>query len=146
MPNSPKGGRQFKSESPMKCLDTDLLVAILRGKQEAITIVNELDTDAKAATTTINAFEIYFGANKSERKKENVKETAKLLERLIMFPLDLSSSRRAAEISAELVAKGVTIDFRDAMIAAIAAENGLTLVTRNKGHFNRIKGLQTETW
>jgi tRNA(fMet)-specific endonuclease VapC len=130
----------------MKCLDSDLLVAILRGKQEARTIVKQLDEEAKGATTSVNAFEVYFGANKSERKNENLREASKLLERLTVFPLDLMSSRRAAEISAELVAKGEAIDFRDAMIAAIAIENGMTLVTRNKAHFQRVKDLQLETW
>jgi predicted nucleic acid-binding protein len=130
----------------MKCLDTDLLVAILRGKQEAKTIVEELDEDGKGATTSVNAFEVYFGANRSERKEENVKEASRLLERLTVFPLDLSSSREAAEVSAKLAARGETIDFRDAMIAAIASQNGLTLVTRNRAHFKRIKGLQIEVW
>jgi len=130
----------------MKCLDTDLLVAILRGKEEAKRIVAELDEGAKGATTSVNAFELFFGANKSGRKDENIKQASKLLERLIIFSLDLASSQKAAEISAKLVAKGETIDFRDAMIAAIAVENGLTLVTRNKSHFKRVKGLQIEEW
>lgn len=130
----------------MKCLDTDLLIAILRGKEEARKKVTDIDEESKGATTSINAFEIFFGANKSARRNENVKEASKLLERLIIFPLDLSSSRTAGEISAKLLAKGVTIDYRDAMIAAIAIENDLTLVTRNTSHFNRIKNLKTETW
>ena len=130
----------------MKCLDTDLLIAILRGKQEAQTTVEELDKEGRAATTSVNAFEVYFGANKSDRKKENIEETSKLLGRLIVIPLGLSSSQKAAEISAELSAKGETIDFRDAMIGAIALENNLTLVTRNMAHFKKIKGLQTERW
>lgn len=130
----------------MKCLDTDLLIAILRGKKEAYNKVIELDEEGKEATTSICAFELFFGANKSERKTENVKEALKLLGRLEVFPLDLSSSRRAGEIAAKLVAKGETIDFRDAMIGAIALEKDLTLVTRNKSHFARIKGLKIELW
>ena len=69
----------------MKCLDSDLLVAILRGKQEARAIVDEIDKEGKGATTSVNAFEIYFGANKSQRKHENLKETSRLLERLEVF-------------------------------------------------------------
>ena len=130
----------------MKCLDTDLLVAILRGKEEAWKKVEEIDEESKGATTVINAFELFFGANKSQRKNENVKKTSKLLERLAVFPLDFSSSRKAAEISATLVTKGETIDFRDAMIASIAIENNLTLVTRNNAHFKRIKDLKLELW
>ncbi|MGA2385206.1 MAG: type II toxin-antitoxin system VapC family toxin [Candidatus Bathyarchaeia archaeon] len=130
----------------MKCLDTDILIAILRGKEEAKKKVDKIDEEDRGATTSVNAFELFFGANKSERKQENLKETSKLLERLTVFPLDFASSRKAAEISATLAAKGETIDFRDAMIAAIAVENGLTLVTRNQVHFKRIKGLQIESW
>ncbi len=130
----------------MKCLDSDLLVAILRGKQEARTIVEALDEESKGATTSVNAFELYFGSNKSAKKEENIKQASKLLERLTVFPLDISSSRKAAEISAKLVTKGQAIDFRDAMIAAIAVENGLTLVTRNISPFKRVKELKTEKW
>ena len=75
-----------------------------------------------------------------------MKETSRLLERLTVFPLDLASSKRAGERFAKLMAKGEAIDFRDAMVAAVAVENGLTLVTRNQVHFKRIKGLQTESW
>ena len=130
----------------MRCLDTDLLISILRGKEEARKTVAELDEEAKGATTSINAFEIFFGANKSERKNENVREAAKLFERLMVLPLDLSSSQRAAQISATLAVSGEAIDYRDAMIAAITMENNLTLVTRNKAHFKRVKGLKIEEW
>ena len=130
----------------MKCLDTDLLIAILRGKEEARGIVLDIDEEAKGATTAINSFEIFFGASKSSMKNDDVKEALKLLSRLEVISLDLSSSRIAAEISAKLAAKGEPIDYRDALIAGIAIENDLTLVTRNKSHFSRIKSLKLETW
>ncbi len=130
----------------MKCIDTDLLIAILRGKKEAYKTVLELDEEAKEATTAINAFELFFGANRSQRRLENVKEAQKILDRLEVVPLDTSSAKRAGEISANLVAKGEPIDFRDAMIAGIALEKDLTLLTRNKAHFSRIKGLKVQTW
>jgi tRNA(fMet)-specific endonuclease VapC len=79
-------------------------------------------------------------------QSENLKETLRLLDRLNVIPLDFSSSKRAAEISAKLGATGEPIDYRDTMIAAIALENDLTLVTRNKSRFSRIKSLKLETW
>ena len=130
----------------MKCLDTDLLIAILRGKEEAYKKVTKIDEESRGATTAINAFEIFFGAYKSAMKSENVKEAVKLLERLELIPFDLASSRKAGELTAELREKGQPIDYRDAMIAGIAIENDLTLVTRNKSHFSRIKNLKLETW
>lgn len=47
----------------MKCLDTDLLVAILRGEREAQEKVLELDAgEVRNSTTAINSFEIFYGA------------------------------------------------------------------------------------
>ena len=130
----------------MNCLDTDLLIAILRGKQEAYNIAIEIEQETKAATTVINAFEIFYGAYKSQLEKQNIKETDKLLGKLEVIPLELESARKAAEISEKLAEKGQPIDYRDAMIAAIAIENDLTLTTRSKAHFDRIKDLKLQTW
>ncbi len=130
----------------MKCLDTDFLVAILRGKQEAANAVAELDQEVRAATTTINAFELYYGANKSQNKAQNVKETQKLLSKLEMFSLEHAAAKWAAEISAKLAEEGQPIDYRDSMIAAIAIQNNAVLLTRNVTHFNRIKGLKIKSW
>ena len=130
----------------LKCLDTDLLIAILRGKQEAYNTTLQIEQEAKAATTAINAYEIYFGAHKSQLKNQNIKEADNLLQKLEVIPLELSSAKKAAEITAKLAAKGQPIDYRDTLIAAIAIDNNLTLVTRNKTHFGRIKDLKTQTW
>jgi hypothetical protein len=41
--NYPRGGRWYRREFPINCLDTDLLIAILRGKKEAYRKVVALD-------------------------------------------------------------------------------------------------------
>ena len=78
-------------------------------------------------------------------KNENMKEAIKLLSRFEVIPLAYPLSRKAAEISAKLLAKGDLIDYRDAMMAGIAIENDLKLVTRSKPHFGRIRNLKQET-
>jgi len=135
-------GRNFL----LKCLDTDLLVAILRGKQQAAKAVQEIDQEGRAATTAINAFELYYGANKSQQKDQNLKETKKLLSKLEILPLDHQAAQRAAEIAVQLAQRGQPIDYRDAMIAAVAIQNDAVLLTRNTQHFKRIKGLKIKTW
>lgn len=130
----------------MKCLDSDLLVAILRGEKDAQQMALELDAQGRNATTTINAFEIFYGANHSSRRAENLREVRKLLGRLDVIPFDLRSSEKAGEVLADLAERGEMIEFRDAMVAGIALESGLTLVTRNKRHFAKIDRLRLETW
>jgi len=130
----------------VKCLDTDFLVAILRGKEDAERKMVEMDREGRQGTTAINAFELFYGAYKSKQSLTNVEKTKSLLERVDLLPLELDSSKRAGEILAGLSARGDSIDFRDAMIAGIARANGLSLVTRNKEHFARVKELKIELW
>jgi len=130
----------------VKCLDTDFLVAILRGKENAERKMVEMDREGRHSTTAINAFELFYGAYKSNQKMTNVEKTKALLVRVDVLPFELESSERAGEILAELSARGDSIDFRDAMIAGIARAKGLSLVTRNKEHFARVKELKIELW
>lgn len=51
--------RTARSEA-VKRLDTDFLVALLRGKSEAKSKMESLDAEGHNATTTINAFELFL--------------------------------------------------------------------------------------
>ena len=130
----------------MKCLDTDLLVAILRGAEDARGKMEELDREGRHNTTAINSFELFYGAHKSAQRRSNLDKTKVLLERLDVLPFRRESAEAAGEALAELSTKGDSIDFRDAMIAGIVKSHGLTLVTRNTRHFGRVKGLRLESW
>jgi len=130
----------------LKCLDTDLLVAVLRKQEKAIRQVEELDKEGRQATTAVNAFELFYGASKSKMVEENVRETRKLLSRLELLPLSTGSAERAGLLFGRLELKGLPIEFRDSMIAGIALEHRLTLVTRNRRDYGRIPGLTLEEW
>ncbi len=130
----------------MKCLDTDFLVAVLRGREDARRKMSELDGQGRHSTTSVNAFELFFGAYKSAQRGANLEKTQVLLERLDVLSFGLESSKQAAEILADLAAQGDSIDFRDAMIAGVAKTRGLPLVTRNRQHFARVRDLKVEPW
>ena len=137
--------RTARSEA-VKCLDTDFLVALLRGKNDAESKMEALDAEERNATTTINAFELFFGAHKSTKRAKNLKEVFKLLDRLNVFDFTLEASEVAGEITANLEEVGKMLDFRDIMIASIVKCHGMILVTRNIDHFKRRPGLQIEMW
>jgi predicted nucleic acid-binding protein len=130
----------------VKCLDTDLLIAILRGKEEARRKMQELDTEGRQATTSVNTLELFYGAYRSKERRSNLEAMKRFLQRLDILAFDSESSEMAGEILASLAARGEPIDYRDAMIAAIAKVNGLTLVTRNVAHFSRIRSFESESW
>ncbi|MEE8584881.1 MAG: PIN domain-containing protein, partial [Acidobacteriota bacterium] len=66
--------------------------------------------------------------------------------RIQVLPLRFKEARQAADILAELAAQGEPIGLEDVLIGATAMTNGLTVATRNLRHFNRIRGLQAESW
>lgn len=60
--------------------------------------------------------------------------------------LPSEASQIFGKIHAKLEAKGMNIRFCDSMIAAIAIEHNLILVTDNIKYFSRIKNLKTINW
>ncbi len=54
--------------------------------------------------------------------------------------------RRFGEIKATLELKGTPLADADIIIAATAIAEGLTLVTGNVRHYNRIEALTIENW
>ncbi len=69
----------------MKCLDTDFLVGILRRQEGAEKKVGLLDEEGRQATTSVSVFELFYGASKSKKAEESVKESHKLLSRLLVL-------------------------------------------------------------
>jgi len=64
----------------------------------------------------------------------------------IVVPMTENSGKVSAELYATLRQQGNTVDDIDLLIAGIAIDNDLTLITNNENHFNRIPGLRVENW
>lgn len=128
------------------CLDTDVLIDFLRGKRKIVEAIKTLEEKHELLTTSINIFELYYGAYRTGRGG-NVKAVDELAERLEILKLTEQSAKISGEILAELESDGGAIEFRDILIAGIAIENDATLFTGNKRHFQRVKGLKLfENW
>jgi len=123
-------------------IDTDVLIDLLRNKGKVVDFIGDMERKGYLlSTTVINAFELIHGAYRSKKSTENLASTKRLLERLVVLEMDLSSAENAGRIYSELEAKGKSIGLRDAMMGAIALTNGYTLATRNVGHLQKIEGL-----
>ena len=77
------------------------MVGFLRGKVEALKKMKELE-DESLATTTVNVFELQYGAKISKKPKKNLNEIKKILKNLNIFSLDYKSSEEASSIFADL--------------------------------------------
>jgi len=122
------------------CLDTNILVHLLRGKEEETKFIKEFEERGRITTTIITLFELYFGAYLSG-KEENVHQVEELEKRIAVLPLKKDTVKIAGKILAELQKKGEDIEFRDLFIGCIAREEHIPLKTYNIKHFKNIPGV-----
>ncbi|MEK6953143.1 MAG: type II toxin-antitoxin system VapC family toxin [Nanoarchaeota archaeon] len=126
------------------CLDTNILVDVLRNQTETPKIIKKIENNI-LATTYINLFELNYGAALSANKKINFKKVDKLISRLELLNLSENSTKIAAMILADLKNKGKMIEFKDLLVASICITNNFQLFTKNTKHFEDIPRLNLYT-
>jgi len=126
---------------PAYCLETSFLVDFLRGRKRAINKYEEIK-GGKLETTSVVAWEVLRGPKLVGRVKEYEK-AVRLLGRLKVVPFTLTSARIASEIERDLRKRGREVNLIDVLIAAVAIEEGLVLVTRDED-YKHIEGLKVE--
>ncbi len=90
--------------------------------------------------------ELYFGAENSARKSENLATLNDLFVGIESLPFDDHAAMEYGKIRAALKKAGTPIGPNDLMIASIALVHQAVLVTHNVGEFSRVEGLQIEDW
>jgi tRNA(fMet)-specific endonuclease VapC len=130
-------------EAPKVCLDTDIIVELLRGRERVVGRLRELEREgARFSTTSVNVFELYYGCWRSKRVERNLEAVEKFLERLEILDFTEEAAREAGKTLARLEAEGSTMDLRDLFIGCIALVSGCALLTENVEHFQRVEGLR----
>lgn len=123
-------------------LDTNIVIALFAndanvkksfGKAEEVFIPN------------IVIGELFYGAWKSSRSKENITRIDELASQSAVLGCDAETARIYGEIKYSLSAKGNPIPENDIWIAAIAVQHELILVSRDS-HFNAVDKLTIESW
>ncbi len=123
-------------------IDTNILIDLLKNRQEAHTLISRLEEEKNVlCTTVVNVYELYYGIHKVKQEKKRLHDAQRLLRRLPILQLTPGAARKAGHIFAVLEAKGQAISLSDTFIAAIALTRGYGLVTRNSKYFNKIEGL-----
>jgi tRNA(fMet)-specific endonuclease VapC len=125
-------------------LDTDISSYVIRRRPASI--AERFDRHAtELCVSVITAAELRFGAEKAGRP-----ELARLVEaylaRLAILDWTGPVTFHYARIRTELERVGTPIGNLDLLIAAHAAAERATIVTRNVRHFAPVPGLRVEEW
>ncbi len=116
--------------------DTDLLIWIQRGNRRAAVVV---EREAERHLSVLSYMELLQGA-KEKRQHEHILDFLHVFGFQIV-PLSENIGHRAA-IYVEEYSLSHGLRAGDAIIAATATENGLTLCTSNVKHYRPIKELK----
>ncbi|HLH48629.1 MAG TPA: type II toxin-antitoxin system VapC family toxin [Roseiarcus sp.] len=133
----------------MLCLDTNVVVSLLTGRQTAVRrrFDDERRTGRRLALPVIALFELRFGAANSDRPEANVRVLERLLaDQIDILHFDSEDAAEAGEIRAHLRSLGTPIGPYDVLIAAQARRREATLITSNLREFQRVPGLIVMDW
>jgi predicted nucleic acid-binding protein len=119
----------------MTILDTDIIVALLKGTPGAIQKITSIEEKGETISTTIvTVYELLKGAYLSRRCEENLAKVTDSISNMQILDLTFNACQEAAKIYKELKNKGTIVGEFDILIAAITRANNEELVTRDE-HF-----------
>ena len=113
------------------CLDTDVLIDLINGDNNIEKIINKYD---EIYITSTSVFEFCNGKVDIEKYKINLRKF-----KILQF--DFDGAIKSSTIFRSLKEFGSLTDMGDIMIAGICIINNITLLTRNKKHFERVTNL-----
>jgi tRNA(fMet)-specific endonuclease VapC len=130
-------------------LDTNVLSEPIRERPN-MRLLERIATHSGQLVTAAPALhEVVFGMMllpPSRRRSRVETHIAEVISRLPILAYDHAAAEWHARERARLVRLGRTPPFIDGQIAAIAASNGLTLVTMNIRDFEHFQNLAIEDW
>ena len=128
----------------MNVVDSTFLIDLLNCDEGAIQFAQK---ETQLYTTQINIFEILRGLFRMQNPQKKILDAIDLLKQLYVIPLNDEGVIFAANISSELLKKGMPSGDMDCLIAGIAKSHGVTtIVTRNVKHFKTMKGILVQEY
>lgn len=126
-------------------LDSNFCIACLRRKPWALLVLGSVPL-ASVAVSSLTVGELALGAHLSEVPAREQAKVEAFLRPIQVLPFGREEAYRWASLDALLRRKGNRIETEDALIAATALVHGMTVVTSNSKHFERVKGLKVVDW
>jgi tRNA(fMet)-specific endonuclease VapC len=125
-------------------LDTNICIYYFKGQFRLKEKIEEIGFQ-NFAISEITLAELIYGAEKSQKKEQNLKVVEDFADKITIIPI-LTSIRIYGKEKARLKTKGTIISDLDLFIGATSIVNDMILVTRNTREFERLKDIKLENW
>ncbi len=127
-------------------LDTNACIRYLNGRSESVRRHVESLHPKNIVLCSVVKAELFYGAMKSANPDRNVRTQKRFTGRFVSLPFDDNAAEIYGRVRSELEKSGRPIGPNDLMIAAIALNHDVTLVTHNTKEFDRVKRLKMTDW
>jgi tRNA(fMet)-specific endonuclease VapC len=130
-------------------LDTDILSNLMKPSPSLALIRRLASVPAEQQfVSSISLGELVYGAHRATARTAFLLQQINrvVLPNLPILPFDAHAARRYGEVRARLDQQGTPIGDADVRIAATALVLGLTVITGNVRHFQRVPDLVVENW
>lgn len=108
-------------------LDTTVLIDYLRGSKEVVQLLTDLAHQGhQLGICAINVAELYSGLSKPEQTKAEP-----LVDSLNFYEVTREAAKQAGNYRFSFARQGISLSVTDTLIAAVAVEQGATLITAN---------------
>jgi tRNA(fMet)-specific endonuclease VapC len=128
-------------------LDTNTVSYLVKGQSRKIEAKLALVLPSDICISVATYAELTYGLKRLPAASKLHLAVAKFVRIITILPWDVAAANEYADIRHSLTARGQPIGEMDMMIAAHAIAIGVTLVTNNVRHFEKIRPpLRLENW
>ena len=108
--------------------------------------ISSLPPDIPIYTTVVNYAELIHGAEKARNPEQEHQRVIDLLQRFTILSFEKEAAEIFGQERARLEREGLRISDLDLVIASIALQSNLNLVTHNLREMERVRGLKLDDW
>ena len=127
-------------------VDTDILSFYFKGDERVVARFSEYLKEFDQINISIVTYYEIIAGLKFKKAERQLYDFDVFINDNSIINISEESAKISGDIYANLRQKGITIGTSDILIAGIAIENGLTLITNNEKHYEPIQGLNIENW
>ena len=128
-------------------LDTSFLIDLMNGEGAAVERARQLEADlVQQRLSAMTLFELYYGVGRIGQSDEERENIERVLASKPVHPADTAVMRKAGRLAGELAAEGDPVGDGDVIIGATALVADEPVLTRNVADFERLDGVEVETY
>lgn len=127
-------------------VDTDILSFYFKGDKNVVDNFGKYLQEFDVINISIITYYEILGGLKFKGAEKQIKEFEDFVANNNIIHITEESARISGDVYADLRKKGITVGASDILIAGIAIENELTVITNNEKHYESMSGLRLENW